>query len=220
MVSPLPGTLALKASLTSSHHHSRAIGCASCAPTKSAVGGPSTPALRARLRAARDRGTVGNIAHTGTPLSALGQVGCAPTWLTFPARNSWTPKHVPMVIGAGSKAARQVTHSSQSRYILAVLLSSPFIPLGEPTLRTRLPKGEVGSTRSNSMATDCRFTSQAAISTLYAHNGHDWTDRFPHFPRQAFATQVACVMVGRAGIGEVRHRARAHARNADALGAG
>jgi bifunctional non-homologous end joining protein LigD len=58
--------------------------------------------------------------------------------------------------------------------------TSPFIPPCEPTLRTRLPKGEAWLYEVKPDGYRLQAHKAGSTVTLYTRKGHDWTERFPH----------------------------------------
>jgi bifunctional non-homologous end joining protein LigD len=61
-----------------------------------------------------------------------------------------------------------------------LLGSSTFIPPCEPTLRDRLPKGEGWRYELKFDGYRMQVHKAAGAITLYARDGADWTERFPH----------------------------------------
>jgi bifunctional non-homologous end joining protein LigD len=65
-----------------------------------------------------------------------------------------------------------------------------FIPPCEPTLRTRLPKGEGWVYEVEHDGYRMQVHKAGPAITLYTRNGADWTERFPHLA--ASLTLLAC----------------------------
>jgi bifunctional non-homologous end joining protein LigD len=71
-----------------------------------------------------------------------------------------------------------------------VLHPSAFIQPCEPTLRTRLPKGEAWSYEVKFDGYRLQVHKAGPVDTLYSRKGYDWTERFPHLA--ASLASLAC----------------------------
>jgi bifunctional non-homologous end joining protein LigD len=71
-----------------------------------------------------------------------------------------------------------------------VLRPSAFIPPCEPTLRTRLPKGEGWVYEVKHDGYRMQVHKAGPTITLFTRNGADWTERFPHLA--AALTSLPC----------------------------
>jgi bifunctional non-homologous end joining protein LigD len=71
-----------------------------------------------------------------------------------------------------------------------VLHSSAFIQPCEPTLRTRLPKGEAWFYEVKFDGYRLQVHKAGPTTTLYTRKGYDWTARFPHLA--ASLASLAC----------------------------
>ena len=73
-----------------------------------------------------------------------------------------------------------MAESARAAYIATVPRPSPFIPPCEPTLRTRLPKGEAWFYEVKFDGYRLQVHKAGDTVILYTRKGHDWTERFPH----------------------------------------
>jgi bifunctional non-homologous end joining protein LigD len=74
--------------------------------------------------------------------------------------------------------------------IFVMSRTSSFIPPCEPTLRTRLPKGEAWFYEVKFDGYRLQAHKAGSTVTLYTRKGRDWTERFPHLA--ASLTSLAC----------------------------